>query len=280
MSSGILLINKPSGMTSHDVVYHMRRQLNIKKIGHTGTLDPFATGLLILLIGNATKLAFMFEDLDKAYSGRIVFGKSYDTDDTTGEVIEENGLTPKLEEVETSIKKFLPTYHQLPPLYSAIKKGGIKAYEAARKGITLDLDKRLVSIYYFDIIKFEGYLDFKTKVSKGTYIRSIARDLGYELNTFGALSILNRTEIGDYSLDNAKTLEDVTINDLIPDKFLFTNIRKLALNDYMVNLVKNGVYLDERQTSVLEPFIVVDNHNNYIAYYEYIDKKFKPKYFF
>src|SRR5690606_4330106 len=141
------------------------------------TLDPFATGLLILLIGNATKLAFLFDNLDKTYEGTVVFVKQYDTDDVTGLVIADSNNIPKLEEINTKIKDFLPGYLQLPPQYSAIKKGGQTAYQVARSGKTLELDKRPVEIYAFDTLNFDGSLTFKTHVSKGTYIRSLARDL-------------------------------------------------------------------------------------------------------
>src|SRR5690606_17272674 len=119
---GILLIHKEAGLTSHDAVYRVNRKLQLDKVWHTGTLDPFATGLLILLIGKATKLAFLFDDLSKTYEGSIVFGKAYDTDDVTGEVLETSNVIPSLNQIESEIKNFLPRYEQIPPQYSAIKK--------------------------------------------------------------------------------------------------------------------------------------------------------------
>src|SRR5690606_491576 len=115
---GILLIHKEAGLTSHDVVYRVKRKLKLDKVGHTGTLDPFATGLMILLIGKATKLAFLFDNLDKAYEGKIVFGNLYDTDDVTGNIIDKKGVDFNLDDLKEAIKQFIPTYEQLPPNYS------------------------------------------------------------------------------------------------------------------------------------------------------------------
>lgn len=277
--NGILLINKPKGLTSHDVVYRVKRKLNLSKVGHTGTLDPFATGLLILLIGKATKLAFLFDDLDKSYDGTIIFGKEYDTNDNTGEVLYEKEVSFTKDELLEQMKSFMPSYNQLPPTYSAIKVGGVKAYEAARNGRDIELKTRHINIYNFDLLDEVNY-KFMAHVSKGTYIRSLARDLGYKLNTYGALSQLNRLTIGKYHVNQAKSIEDITLDDLISDEALFKGIRTLMLNDYMVKLVKNGVYLDERQTTDSRPFIVVDSKGNKIAYYEKVEKDFRPLYVF
>lgn len=277
--NGILLINKPKGLTSHDVVFKVKKKLNLSKVGHTGTLDPFATGLLILMIGKSTKLAFLFDELDKSYEGHLIFGKEYDTNDHTGEVILQNEPKFTLNELKNKMFSFMPGYQQLPPMYSAIKVGGIKAYEAARNGKVLELKPRDIKVYNFELINDETY-QFKAEVSKGTYIRSLARDLGYKLNTYGALSSLNRTSIGKYLLKDAKTIEDITIDDLITDETLFEGVRTIVLNDYMIKLVKNGVYLDERQTTEKTPFIVCNKDGEKIAYYELIEDKFRPFYVF
>ena len=277
---GILLINKRAGLTSHDVVYKVKRKLKLSKVGHTGTLDPFATGLLILLIGNATKLAFLFDNLDKTYEGTVVFGRKYDTDDITGEVIAESNNLPTLDQITTKINEFMPGYNQLPPQYSAIKKDGQTAYQVARSGKSIELDKRRVEIYAFDILNFDGSLSFKSHVSKGTYIRSIARDLGEELNSYGALSMLHRTMIGSYNVSNAKTIDDVEISDLIPDYKLFESVRSVILNDFVVKLVKNGAYLDSRHLNGDDPVLIKDKNENLVAYYVKEKEVYVPKYFF
>lgn len=281
--NGIFLVNKPKGLTSHDVVYQIKRKFNLKKVGHTGTLDPFATGLMIILCGNATKLAFLFNDLDKGYCGTIILNQLYDTYDNTGKLIDAKKVKVNSIDLTTAIKELTKTYEQVPPIYSAIKIDGKKAYQLARQGEKIELPARLVTIYLFNQLSslIDDSFDFEALVSKGTYIRSLAFDLGVKLKTYGALSELKRTLIGKYSIDNAKTIEDITKLDLISDQDLFSNIHHLELSEYLIKLVKNGVYLDQRQIETTEPFIVVDHKGNQIAYYEVIDSnKYKPVYFF
>ncbi|MDI6452027.1 tRNA pseudouridine(55) synthase TruB [Peloplasma aerotolerans] len=276
---GFLLINKPKGLTSHDVVFKIKKKLHVDKIGHTGTLDPFACGLLILCLGKATKLAYMFSDLDKAYEGTIVFGKHYDTYDTTGQIMDEKEPLFNEEDLKNAMDSLKGRYQQLPPMYSAIKVDGQKLYQLARKGLDVERDTREVQIYEFDMKSklSTNQFGFYTSVSKGTYIRSLAVDLAKKLNTFAALSSLNRLSIGNYHLKDAKTIENVAPEHLISLNDYFKTYPKIALNDYMIKLVKNGVYLDERQTTINKPFIVIDEHNQMIAFYDVIGlNKYKP----
>lgn len=277
---GIFLVDKPSGLTSHDVVFKIKKQFKLNKVGHTGTLDPFATGLLIILVGKATKLAFLFDELDKQYSGQITLGQAYDTDDVTGRVIDQRSVDFTKSMLEKVVQSMQPNYMQTPPNYSAIKKDGIKAYDAARMGQALQLSPRLVEIYAFNYEINDTIIDFNTHVSKGTYIRSIARDIGLKLNTYGALKTLRRTAIGNYAIEHAKALTQLSENDLIDHRLLFRNIPKLKLNDYLIKLVKNGVKLDERQITTDKPFVVVDQHDQMIAYYVPDNNAYKVKYFF
>jgi tRNA pseudouridine55 synthase len=276
---GFLLVDKPIGMTSYDVVRRVKKRLKLDKIGHTGTLDPFASGLLILTIGKATKLSYLFSDSDKFYEGTILFGKHYDTYDVTGKVIQED--IPNFDEktLFLRMKSFNKTYDQMPPMYSAIKKEGRKLYELARQGIDVIREKRTVTIHDFHATShyINHEINFKAHVSKGTYIRSIAVDLANELNTFGALKTLNRTQIGSYLLKDAKPIDLLSHHDIIPIEVIFKGYPKLELNDYLIKLVKNGVMLDERQTLTKDPFVVVDKENNMIAYYEPImEHKYAP----
>lgn len=281
MMDGILLVDKPSGMTSHDVIAIARKKLNIRKIGHTGTLDPFATGLLILLIGKATKLSFLFDQLNKAYTGTIVFGKHFDTYDTTGKIIDEKEPYFNIEQLKQEMQSFIPAYNQIPPMYSAIKKEGKKMVDLARQGKKIELDPRTISVYQFDLISFENkQADFYAHVSKGAYIRSLAYDLGQKLNTYGALSSLRRLKIGDYDVKQAYDLDHLTLGNVINHKDLFEKTKQVILNDYMIRLVKNGVYLDERQTHLDEPFIVLNQEGEYVAYYVPKDNQYQPIYFF
>ncbi|OHE30803.1 MAG: tRNA pseudouridine(55) synthase TruB, partial [Tenericutes bacterium GWC2_39_45] len=247
---GFLLINKPKGWTSHDVVHKVQKKLNVEKIGHTGTLDPFASGLLILCLGKATKLASLFSNLDKVYEGTIVFDKHYDTYDTTGKITNEKETIIDIQSLQEAILSLNGTYEQIPPMYSAIKVDGRKLYEMARKGIEIERESRSVTIYDFHMTRMIDHnrFDFYASVSKGTYIRSLAVDLAQKLETYGALDALRRISVGKYDVANSKSIEDVSEGDLISLDSYFESYPTLSLNDYMVRLVRNGVYLDERQT--------------------------------
>lgn len=268
--NGFLLVNKPVGMTSHDVVYYLKRKFNFKKIGHTGTLDPFASGLLILCIGKATKLADLFQNKDKTYEGTIVFNHHYDTYDHTGKILESKNIVIDKDALKEQVHQMIGTYDQLPPMYAAIKVNGKKLYELARQGLTIKRDTRKVTLYDFKMLSElkNNAFDFFIKVSKGTYIRSVAVDLAEKLDTFGALSRLSRTSIGEYSLKDAHDLEKIEIHDLITLETYFSDYPKLVLNAYMIKLVKNGIYLDERQTTMDCDFVVYDQDDQMIAFYQ------------
>jgi tRNA pseudouridine55 synthase len=266
---GFLLINKPVGMTSHDVVMKIKRKFKIDKIGHTGTLDPFASGLLILCLGKATKLAYMFSNLDKTYEGTIRLGQHYDTYDTTGKI--EKSMIPNVTEkmIKEAMLFFIGHYDQVPPMYSAIKIDGQKLYHLARKGEEVEREARTIEIDRFEmtsIYENEAF-DFIAHVSKGTYIRSLAVDLAQRIKTYGALSRLKRISVGPYHLNFAKKIDDVELHDVMTLATFFQNTPSITLNDYMIKLVKNGIYLDERQIITHEPFLVQDEHHNVVAYY-------------
>lgn len=276
---GFLLIHKPIGMTSHDVVLKIRKKFHEQKIGHTGTLDPFASGLLILCLGKATKLAYLFSDLDKSYDGTIVFGKHYDTYDVTGKVEKEDDVFLIEAEIKDAMQTFVGEYNQIPPMYSALKVDGKKLYDIARAGETVDRESRLVRIDQFEMTSpfVHDECQFITHVSKGTYIRSLAVDLATKLKTYGALKQLNRRSIGPYTLENAKKIEEVSVSDLISLESFFEHTHSIQLNDYMIKLVKNGIYLDDRQIKTDKPFIVKDQHGNMVAYYTLIDEhQYRP----
>lgn len=276
---GFLYIDKPIGMTSHDVVMKVKRKLHIDRIGHTGTLDPFASGLLILCLGKATKLAYLFSDANKDYTGSILFGKHYDTYDITGEVLSEKKPPDDLLTIALAATSMVGTYMQLPPMHSAIKIDGKRLYELARQGLDIKRDKREVIIHAFDLTSAYNHhaVNFYASVSKGTYIRSLAVDLAHKMDTFGVLSSLRRTKVGDVDIREATSIENCSLSDLISLETYFKDYPKLILSDYLIHLVKNGVYLDERQIESDHPFIVCDEHSKMIAYYEPIEQnKYKP----
>jgi tRNA pseudouridine55 synthase len=205
-----MLVNKPEGPTSHDVVEKLREITGIQKIGHIGTLDPAAEGLLGLLVGRkATKKQNSFQGLDKEYKAAIRLGISTDTYDKKGAVQEVySGPLPKTEKVKTALSKFEGTFKQVPPPFSAKKINGEKAYELAREGKEFELDPVEITIYKIDLLEYEEpILKIKVDCSKGTYIRSLASDLGEELNCGAYLGALKRTKIGDYLLEEAMALE-------------------------------------------------------------------------
>jgi tRNA pseudouridine55 synthase len=217
MTEGILNINKPTGMTSHDVVAHIRRKFNIKRVGHAGTLDPLATGVLVILVGrSATKLSDQFMRFDKGYKATLLLGTRTDTQDTDGTVVEQRDsskLTPDL--VEEAMNKYLGAIDQLPPMYSAVKIKGKKLYEYARKGITIERKTRRVNIHSINLNNFklpECVLD--VQCSKGTYIRQLADDIGEDLKCGACISALQRTKVGPFTLDNSVELEEVDEKDI------------------------------------------------------------------
>ncbi len=275
---GFLLIDKPVGMTSHDVVFKVKKKFHVKKVGHTGTLDPFASGLLILCLGRATKLASLFNGLDKTYDGTILFNKHYDTYDVTGTIVEEKHIELNEKDIHLKANGMIGTYDQKPPMYSAIKINGQKLYDLARKGVEIDVPTRKVSIYDFKLGKLEDLeMSFSCHVSKGTYIRSLAVDLAAKLDTYASLKTLRRTSVGNYKIDDAYQLDEVDPSHLISLDSFFSDYPKLELSDYLIHLVKNGIYLDERQTTIEKPFVVVDKTGQMIAYYEVADvHKYKP----
>lgn len=217
---GILLIDKPEGWTSHDVVAKVRSILKNQtgqkiKVGHTGTLDPAATGLLILVLGSYTKRAGEFSGLDKMYQAEITLGASSTTGDKEGELAKVSDDRPSKSAVEASLTRFKGEILQKPHKYSAVKIDGQRAYKAARAGKTVEIQPRKVNIYEITDIKYRyPKLSFTCKVSSGTYIRSLAEDIGKALNTGAYLSGLRRTEVGLYSTEQALKLKNIDTKDL------------------------------------------------------------------
>ena len=208
---GVLLVNKTAGPTSHDVVDSIRKRFRFKKVGHGGTLDPQATGLLIILLGKATKLSSHFLGSDKTYEGRVRFGISTDSHDADGEVVSEkdcSGLTQ--EQVEEAMKKFKGDMMQTPPMVSAVKVKGVPLYKSARKGKEVEREPRFIHVYDFRLTKVElPSADFIIKCTKGTYVRTICADLGDALGCGAHLEKLNRTQSGDLKLEDAVGFNEI-----------------------------------------------------------------------
>ena len=214
---GIIVVNKPKGITSFDVIRKLKKILKTKKIGHTGTLDPLATGVMLVCVGKATKLASDLEAKDKIYIADFDIGYTTDTYDIEGKKIAENIIEVSKENLKQSIKKFIGNIKQVPPMYSAIKIDGNKLYHLARKGIEVERPKRDVTIEYINLLDFkDNKVKIETKVSKGCYIRSLIYDIGQDLGTYATMTALQRKQVGDYSLENSYSLEQI-------EKMIFNN---------------------------------------------------------
>lgn len=217
MLYGFLNIYKEKAVTSFDVIRELRKKFNIKKIGHTGTLDPLAEGVLIVAVGEATKLIeFMMKD-EKDYSARIILGKKSDTYDAEGEIEEVSNQQPSFDEVQEVVEGFIGEIEQIPPKYSALKIKGKKAYQMARNGEEFEMNSRKVLINNIAIISYKyPELEFDVSCGSGTYIRSLANDIGEELGTGAYLNYLKRTKVGNFIVKDSIKLDEVTEKDLIP----------------------------------------------------------------
>jgi tRNA pseudouridine55 synthase len=201
--SGVLLVDKGQDMTSHDVVAVARRCLNMKKIGHCGTLDPMATGMLILVLGNGTRLSDLLMSEDKEYVGTITLGKTTNSQDAEGETVEEKPVPADLtlEQVQAAFESMRGDFYQMPPMVSAIKIGGVPLYKLARKGQEVVREPRFVRVFDYEITRFEPpFIDFRVVCSKGFYVRTYAHDVGQKLGCGAHLSALRRTRSGHFKL--------------------------------------------------------------------------------
>ena len=247
---GFLNVYKPKGKTSHDVVAILRRITGVKQIGHTGTLDPFAEGVLPICIGKATRLIEYLKD-DKAYIGTVQLGKSTTTYDIEGDTVaENNNINISVDEIESVLQFFRGKIEQTPPIYSAIKIKGKKLYEYARKGEEVKIEPRRVNIYKLDIVNYNNetkQLELYIECSKGTYIRSIANDLGEKLGTYGHLIKLVRVKAGDFGVNDSVRLEDLHTKEDVENHLIYPleylDYPKYELDENEKKLVSNGMPL-------------------------------------
>lgn len=246
--SGILIINKPEGLSSHMIVNRVRRIFGTKTVGHSGTLDPMATGVLPVLVGRAVKAAEYMQDHDKSYLAGIKLGTVTDSGDITGNVLSVyEGTLPDFETFKAAALSFVGTYMQTPPMYSALKVGGIKLLELARKGIEVERTARKVTVYGMDVFEKNGEIFMAVDCSKGTYIRTLCEDIGAKLGCGATLCSLSRTKVGEYDIQNAYTLEQLAEMDeealrgtLIPVETVFADLTELRLPSFYETLFKNG----------------------------------------
>lgn len=254
MTDGVLLIHKPYGITSFDVVARVRRLYGTKKVGHTGTLDPIATGLLPVLVGRAVKASEFLTEKDKEYVAGLRLGLTTDSEDITGNVLTECSNIPDSETVLQTARQFTGEIMQVPPMYSALKVGGEKLVDLARKGIIIERQARPITVHELDI-EGEG-ADYTMRVfcSKGTYIRTLCADIGAKLGCGGIMTSLIRTKTGGFSLNEAHTLEELEALSpeereklLLPTELLFTHLQTLKLSDFYAKLSRNGCEIYQKK---------------------------------
>lgn len=250
---GVINLFKPRGMTSHDAVYAIRKIFNTKKVGHTGTLDPNATGVLPICIGKATRISEYLLNVDKEYIGELTLGFSTDTQDSDGCIVDSSDKLVTIDEINDSFIKFRGLIKQTPPMYSAIKVKGKKLYEIAREGKTIDRPTREVNIKDLRIIN--NYINkeiiFYTKCSRGTYIRTLCDDIGKELGTYGYMSFLMRVGVGNFkiqdslSIDSLKKMSKTELsNSLTPIDIAVNHLESLVLSDNLYKKLINGVSIN------------------------------------
>lgn len=208
--NGIVIVDKPQGWTSQDVTARLRRVFGTRRIGHGGTLDPMATGVLPVFVGRATRAVEFFEHAEKTYETVLLLGKKTDTQDVTGTVLEERAVDVTKSQVEEVLTRFRGEIMQVPPMYSALKVNGQKLYELARKGKQVERQPRPVTVYELTVLSFENNrLSLRVRCSKGTYIRTLCEDIGQALGCLGCMEALRRTQAGEYRLEDAVALEDL-----------------------------------------------------------------------
>lgn len=272
----LLVVNKPEGFTSRDVVNKLSKILNTKKIGHTGTLDPIATGVLVCLTGKYTKLVDLLTALDKEYVAEIKLGIKTDTGDITGNVIDISNKVILKNDILDVIKKFPKKYLQTVPKYSAVKIDGKKLYEYARENIDIELPKREVCIYNLELISFnENIIKIKTKVSKGTYIRSLIEDICEMLGTVGCMKSLVRTHQGVFGIDEAYTLEDIENNNYKSKNIHeFLDYPCINVEECNLKTILNGGKISNIYDIKDKVIMMFDNKD--LAIYEIDGKTLKP----
>lgn len=270
---GFLNVYKPKGKTSHDVVAILRRITKIKQIGHTGTLDPFAEGVLPVCIGKATRLIEYLKD-DKAYIGTVQLGKSTTTYDTEGDVVNVSDKEATIEDIKQILQSFRGDIEQYPPIYSAIKVNGKKLYEYARKGQEVKVEPRRVNVRELKILNYDikcRQLELYIACSKGTYIRSIANDLGETLGTFGHLIKLVRVKAGDFEINNSVNLENLQTIEQVKQKLIcpleLLDYPKYELSEMELEKVSHGNPIDctDKLNSTLLHTIILTHNKDLIA---------------
>ena len=282
--NGVLVINKPKDYTSRDIVNIVGKELGTTKVGHTGTLDPLATGVLVLPIGRALKISELLTAEKKEYIADVILGYETDTLDVTGTIINKNNPTVTVDKLKEVLGSFKGKSMQEVPMYSAVKVKGKKLYEYARNGIKVIPPSKEIEVYSIDlisdIITLEDTIEFtiKCEVSKGTYIRSLIRDIGYKLGTYGTMKELIRTKQGIFTINNSYTIEDIKEGNykLLSIREALPNIKVTKVDDKLLKKIKNGMKVDKFFDEDMS--LIVDKNNKEIAIYKNIDNNMAKLY--
>lgn len=277
--NGVIIIDKPKGKTSHDIVGILRKKFGTRKVGHTGTLDPLATGVLPVCIGNATRAADMLLSGEKKYRATMVLGKRSDTLDIEGVITEENEVCVTEEDVRRVIADFIGEQDQIPPMYSAIKKDGKKLYDLARQGIEVEREARRINIYSIEACEISlPEVTIEVHCSKGTYIRSLCDDIGTKLGCGAVMKELRRTYTAGFSIDEAYTLEELDkITDLSgtlkPTDALFADLPQIQLNEKQEKSITNGVRMTWRSGKEGETYRVYAPDGRFLCISKLVDMR-------
>ena len=280
---GFLVVDKEKGFTSFDVCNKIKHKFYNSHVGHTGTLDPNATGVLVVAVGKACKTLNLMEEKDKEYLCEIEFGRSYDTIDPTGKLLSESDKEVKIENIENAIDKLKLATTQLPPKFSALKVNGKRAYDLARSGKEFELEKRPIKIFDISVAspltKKDNcyYISIKLKVSKGFYVRSFVRDLAKMLNVDANMFNLCRLSSGVFNIDKAKKLDELTEADFISVSDAFSYLPRVEFRPYLLKMIQNGSPLDERNCKIETPFVAVIDSKE-IALYNITKEKYKYRF--
>lgn len=279
--NGLLIVNKEKGLTSRDVVNIVCKKLKTKKVGHTGTLDPIATGVLVLALGNALKLVDSITSETKEYIAKVKMGIKTDTLDVTGNILKkEDYSVPSKEKLKKVLSSFIGKSIQEVPIYSAVKVNGKRLYEYARTNTYVELPKREIEIFNIELLDVsDTHFSFKVLVSKGTYIRSLIRDIGNKLNILCSMEELKRTKQGKFNIEDSYKLEEIEKNDykLIPVINYLDKYEKIYVDNFLENKILNGRILDNRYSS--DKIAFINSKQELLALYEIYDKdknKVKP----
>lgn len=274
--NGLILLNKEANMTSHDLVNLVRRQLGIRRVGHTGTLDPNATGLMLIAYGRSTKLVNFLQQDDKEYILEMKLGILTETLDIWGKIIKEETFTkPSKEELKIVLDSFMGNYEQKTPMYSAVKVKGKKLYELARKNITVDTPKRIVEIYDIELLEYQNIIKIRVNCSSGTYIRVLCLDIAKKLGTVATMTSLVRSKLGNFNLSEANTLDQLKNNQykIIKPEVALSHLPTINYDNLSDIINGRKIILKTKHD-----FVLIKVNNQIMAFYERENKNtFKSK---